>query len=189
MKQKQPQQDKLRGWSLDQVEAHNEKVRAGRLSKLSVNGADSLASAGARAIEAARVFTPETKPVDKPKRKGQLLSVSLFMPIKVISEANSREHWAKKNRRGSSQKQDFEIEWYRLTRGLKIEFPCTVTLVRVGVRKLDSDNLANGFKAIRDCIAALLGVDDGREDLIRWEYDQQAGSKGYGIKVLIKRDL
>lgn len=47
-----------------------------------------------------------------------------------------------------------------------------VTLTRLGPRKLDSDNLAGSFKAIRDGVADALGIDDGSE-LIQWEYRQE----------------
>lgn len=59
----------LRNWDIAQVERHNHQVRMGRLHKLSANGVTPLSEAAAKAIEAARVFTPESKPA-KPSVKG-----------------------------------------------------------------------------------------------------------------------
>lgn len=55
----------LRNWDAAQVEQHNRRVRMGRLHKLSANGVTPLSEPAERAIEAARVFTPET-----PKKPG-----------------------------------------------------------------------------------------------------------------------
>ena len=47
-----------------------------------------------------------------------------------------------------------------------------VRLVRLGARALDTDNLAGALKAVRDAVAAWLGVDDGPGGLV-WEVDQE----------------
>jgi len=52
----------LRNWDAAQVEQHNSRVRMSRLHKLSANGTTPLSEAAERAIEAARIFTPEAKP-------------------------------------------------------------------------------------------------------------------------------
>jgi hypothetical protein len=62
--------------------------------------------------------------------------------------------------------------------------PCKVTLTRVGVRELDSDNLARSMKACRDGVADALGVDDGSK-LYDWQYRQRKG-KEYGVEVMIE---
>ena len=45
-------------------------------------------------------------------------------------------------------------------------------------------NLSIGFKAIRDEIAKLLGVDDSPDAPVTWECDQERGSEA-GVKVVI----
>ncbi len=62
-----------------------------------------------------------------------------------------------------------------------------VTLTRIGKRKLDSDNLQGGFKAIRDAIAKAFGIDDG-SDRWGWRYDQRV-EKRYGIEITIERSV
>lgn len=44
-----------------------------------------------------------------------------------------------------------------------------IVLISIRRREIDDDNLASGFKHLRDCIAKTLGVDD-RDKRVRWEY-------------------
>jgi hypothetical protein len=53
--------------------------------------------------------------------------------------------------------------------------PVIVTFVRCASRLTDDDNLAYGFKAVRDAVAEWLGVTDGPNDhRARWRYAQCA---------------
>jgi len=101
------------------------------------------------------------------------------LPLRIESCANKREHWATRARRTKA---------HRLA-ALAVPvhpLPCVVTLIRVAPRKLDDDNLASGFKALRDGIADRFGVDDG-DPRIRFKYDQVRGkAKEYGARVLVE---
>lgn len=109
----------------------------------------------------------------------------LVTPIKLVSEANMREHWALKNKRKKSQQQMLQACWIKA--GLLDfvwAFPLKITFTRIGVRKLDSDNLAGSGKAVRDQIAKLLNVNDGDESKVTWHYEQRKGSpKQYGLEI------
>lgn len=59
-----------------------------------------------------------------------------------------------------------------------------VTLVAVRQKRLDDDNLAGGFKALRDAIAESLGIDDG-DERVEWIYRQQVGPKPHGTIVMV----
>lgn len=59
-----------------------------------------------------------------------------------------------------------------------------VTLIAVRQKRLDDDNLAGGFKALRDSIAESLGIDDG-DDRVEWIYRQQVGPKPHGTIVMV----
>ena len=59
-----------------------------------------------------------------------------------------------------------------------------VMLVAVRQKRLDDDNLAGGFKALRDAIAESLGIDDG-DERVEWIYRQQIGPKPHGTIVII----
>jgi hypothetical protein len=107
------------------------------------------------------------------------------IPIKTISEANSRDHWAIKAKRAKSQRLSARIAITLHIQGIKWNAEYTkVILTRIGKRKLDSDNLARSMKAIRDGIADVTGIDDG-DERITWEYKQEIG-KAYSVKVEIK---
>lgn len=90
-------------------------------------------------------------------------------PIKTVSEANMREHWAVKNNRKNNQQSLFSILWRRQKR--TVTLPATITFTRYSCKKLDSDNLAGAFKHVRDQLAKMLGIDDG-SDQVKWRYGQ-----------------
>jgi hypothetical protein len=110
--------------------------------------------------------------------------LTFYVPTKLISEANQREHWAIKAKRKKAQQRAVELYW--LSQRFRVAPPVVVTLTRVGVRKLDPDNLAGSFKHVQDAIAKCLGVDDGDDRKVRWVYEQRKGiPKEYGLDVRI----
>lgn len=62
-----------------------------------------------------------------------------------------------------------------------------VGLVAATHRRLDSDNLAAGFKPLRDAIARYLGTDDN-DDAVEWQYGQVrcSGDEGTIVTIRIK---
>lgn len=113
--------------------------------------------------------------------------IEFTVPIKVVSEANLREHWAVKAKRKTAQQVEMIVTLRNVLRqSPKVAFPCVVRLTRIGARRMDSDNLANGFKAVRDAIASVLGIDDG-DPRITFQYDQEViGKRQYAVKVQIQ---
>ena len=113
-------------------------------------------------------------------------SIEFSAPIRIVSEANDRSHWAVKHKRKSAQQTEMIIVLRNVLReSPKVAFPCVVTLTRIGPRAIDSDNLANGFKGVRDAIAGELEIDDG-DSRIKFEYEQEAiGKREYGVRVKI----
>lgn len=113
--------------------------------------------------------------------------VNWIIHLQTVSEANSSEHWTIKKKRHDIQKQSI---WYHfLKHKPKINLPCHIKLIRLGRRKLDSDNLPTSMKWIRDAIADSLipGLQPGRADddsRLSWEYDQES-SKENGVCVII----
>lgn len=113
--------------------------------------------------------------------------VAFTMDVQVVSEANAREHWGRKFKRKKEQQQALRDAWKKATRKLPrpVAVPCVVRFTRIGPQKLDDDNLASGFKGMRDSVAQELGIDDGTE-LVRWEYAQVAvGKRIYQVRVEI----
>lgn len=104
--------------------------------------------------------------------------MEIDVPIHVVSVMNMREHWAAKARRAKQQRTATHWACKQLE---KPNLPVTVTLIRIGKRLLDSDNLASGFKACRDGIADWLGIDDADPRVI-WMYAQEKGEPGVRVK-------
>lgn len=101
--------------------------------------------------------------------------MTIELPIRIESEANLREHWSKKANRARAQR--MATHYTLKTRSVTTpdtSQPLVVTLTRIAPRALDTDNLARGFKAVRDAVAAWLGIDDG-SDRIEWRYGQEKG--------------
>lgn len=117
-----------------------------------------------------------------------VVGVGFMMPIRTVSEANARVHWSARAKRARSQRQASKLITASHLRGLDWRafkhLPLTITLTRMSPRKLDSDNLAGAFKAVRDGIADALGIDDG-SDRLEWVYAQQK-SKLVGVQVDIE---
>ena len=122
-----------------------------------------------------------------PMRENPQLAFTL--DIRVDSETNGREHWARKLTRKRMQKDALISTWmWMVNKGhitLPVVLPCAIRFTRVGQKRLDSDNLAESCKALRDTIAGLVGVDDG-DERIKWEYEQVAvGKRVYAVRVEI----
>lgn len=104
--------------------------------------------------------------------------------LRTVPGDNAREHWALKAKRAQEHRKLVTAalrmtEYARLdrTHGLR------VTFIRRGPRMLDDDNLAGSFKHIRDGIAAVIGVDDGKP-FWTWVYRQDKGT--YGVEIIIE---
>ncbi len=116
--------------------------------------------------------------------------ITWSLPIKLSSEANSREYWAKKHKRHKEQKTRVKIAF--LEHRPEITLPVKITLTRISPRKYDPDNLQTAFKYIRDAIAENIfpGTKAGMADnhpQLSWEYKQETGfPKEY--RIVIKFD-
>jgi hypothetical protein len=110
--------------------------------------------------------------------------IEFTAPIRIESEMNRREHWARRKKRFDAHKLAIACLW---PKGAKFRPPVVVTLTRIGPRRLDDDNLASGFKAVRDQIAKMVGIDDGKRESIRFVYEQQRGKpKEYAAHVRVE---
>jgi len=116
------------------------------------------------------------------------MTITVTLPIRTESEANLREHWAKKSRRAKGQREIARMilgqPQYAALRKHTGRFEITIT--RIGARSLDPDNLANSSKHVQDGIADALGIDDG-SSRIMWTYAQEKGKpKEHAVRVEIK---
>lgn len=101
------------------------------------------------------------------------------IPLRIVSAANRREHWAAKARRVKTER----------SAAMAVPKPdpaerYTITLTRIAPRMIkDCDNLASGFKGLRDGIADRIGIDDG-DPRLTWIYRQKKGMC-YAVEVAI----
>lgn len=110
---------------------------------------------------------------------------TLTLPLAVVSEANQREFWAKKHRRSASQREQIAQEWLVAFGKNTPKPPCRIRLTRLGGTRIDTDdNLNISFKAVRDELARIIGLDD-RSPLYTWEYAQEPGGER-GIRIEIE---
>lgn len=105
----------------------------------------------------------------EPPPQREITSVSV--PWRLKSSLNRREHHLRRHERVKKERNDAALV-FRVFRGLKnVE---RVHFVRYAPRALDAgDNLPSAFKAIRDEIAKLIGVHDGKGGGVEWTYDEQ----------------
>ncbi len=97
----------------------------------------------------------------------------IVVPIRTERGQNSREHHFARARRVKAEK---EAAAWLLQSQPKPELPCRVILTRIAPSSgLDDDNLAGSLKAIRDSVAAWLGVDDRDRERVRYVYEQRRG--------------
>lgn len=126
---------------------------------------------------------------------GSLWTVTLRWSLSkpLPSAANLREHWAAKAKRVGRQRT--AVKWAFVAQGRewlghakrilgneRMRVGCILT--RVAPRQLDSDNLQSAFKAVRDEVAAQVGIDDG-SDRWHWEYHQRKGAPGVEVVLQI----
>ena len=116
--------------------------------------------------------------------------VTVEVAMRLPSGANLREHWAEKAQRNKKTRLWTRRalmgrpgrEWLAYLRSLGQARGVACTLTRLGPRQLDSDNLQSAFKSVRDEVAELVGVDDGR-DWWRWTYAQEPGQGGFRVEL------
>ncbi len=115
-------------------------------------------------------------------------AVAFTVPLRTVPGLNARENPFVRAKR-------VKAERAAISRGLRkalgcdrwacsgvVSLPAVVTLTRVGPRPCDSDNLAGAMKAVRDSVAAFLGVDDGA-DWVEWRYRQERGEWGVRVEI------
>lgn len=109
--------------------------------------------------------------------RGIVMSTKqLRFDIRLRSEANLREHWSAKGRRKKAQQHEFAILWRNMK--TEVQLPATIVLTRHSERLMDPDNNAGSFKHVQDALAALLKVDDGDVEQVRWVYEQAKVKRG-----------
>lgn len=130
-----------------------------------------------------------------------MVTHTLHIVTKTVSEANSSEHWSKKHKRHKQQQLLVRIAYSVSVKEVKL--PCIVTMIRLAPRVLDDDNLQSAFKYVRDELSECIVPNarktyinshgrpqeiKGRVDTdprIKWQYEQRKSPR-MGIEVTIE---
>lgn len=112
--------------------------------------------------------------------------IQYTIAVKTVSEMNKREHWASRYRRSKKQRGLAKLATLVALNRRSLT-TCSVTIVRIGPKRLDSDNLASSLKGVRDGIADALNIEGHDNDMnINWTYTQSPiGKRQYGVHVVI----
>jgi crossover junction endodeoxyribonuclease RusA len=108
--------------------------------------------------------------------------IEATIPIKSVSVANLRMHWAVKAKLAKAHRNAAKTALMSVAPEAP-ELPLTVILTRLGPRTLDTDNLASCLKAVRDGVADWLGVDDG-DARLDWQYEQRKGPYSVEVEII-----
>lgn len=109
------------------------------------------------------------------------------LPMRTYSEANRREHWARRAARAKEQRAVAKAALAAWVDKARPELPLIVRLTRIAPRGLDGDNLQRSLKAVRDGVADALGVDDA-DARVQWRYKQgREGTRYYAVRIEIGR--
>lgn len=114
------------------------------------------------------------------RREGDRVVV-VCKGLRLVSEANAREHWTASASRAAAQRATVVVA---LARVAPVPVPCVVTIHRTGPGLLDTDNLQGAAKHVRDAVAQHLGVDDGACAPVTWVVTQER-SRGYAVRIVI----
>lgn len=117
--------------------------------------------------------------------------INITLPIKTVSEANTKAHWTVGYQRNKQQK-DIVKKSLLAYSDIVLKFPLTITVTRIAPRMLDAhDNLRTSLKWVVDAIADFIfpglkaGRADDSPDLI-WHYSQKKGKpREYGVEISI----
>jgi hypothetical protein len=122
------------------------------------------------------------------------LAQAVARGLRVQSEMNCRDHWAKVYDRKTKQfyvvRMALNLLPTATIKSLRADtkLPLRVTLTRlVGNRGklMDTDNLASAFKFVRDSVAEWLHRDDGPKAGVEWITTQERADD-WGVRVTIE---
>ncbi len=113
-----------------------------------------------------------------------MIALDLTIPgLRLVSEANQRGAWHAGAARAAKQR---KVVGLMLRTRRKVPVPCDVTITRIAHRSLDGDNLARAAKAVRDEVAAWLGVDDG-DARVTWHVVQATCKpREYAVRIVVR---
>ncbi len=104
--------------------------------------------------------------------------------LRLARGQNAREHHFARARRVAHEKNVVTLVLRGTVASQMMQVaPLSVTITRIAPSGgLDDDNAVSSAKAVRDAVAAVLGIDD-RDPLVSWLVVQQRGPWGVRIRI------
>lgn len=106
------------------------------------------------------------------------------IPLQLVSVANLRDHWRIRARRTCEHRLVTRAHLRKAGVYPGIGVPAVIHITRIAPRRLDSDNLAMSAKAVRDEVAACIGIDDG-DPSVSYRYEQRSDGANYAVEIEI----
>lgn len=112
--------------------------------------------------------------------------ISVDIPVRLVNGLNLSEHWAARARRAKTQRSAAQLamrtrsgwlEECAMRRHIADGGRLSVTIVRRGGRRMDSDGLIASAKHVRDGVADWIGIDDG-DERVAWRVVQGSAPRG-----------
>ncbi len=112
-------------------------------------------------------------------------SIVVVIPgLRLVSEANAREHWRVRAKRTKEQKALVTMVLQSLV-AAPPRPPVDIVITRTSPGTLDDDNLQGSGKHVRDAVAKWIGIDDGSESF-RCRVEQTSAGRGvYSVTIRI----
>ncbi len=108
----------------------------------------------------------------------------VFVPMRVMNEANVRGHWSEKSTRAKQARDGTHIMLMIADDAIPPSLPATILLTRYGPKEMDDDGNVRALKAVRDGVADYFGVDDARGHGLTFEYAQvKVPHRWYGVRI------
>lgn len=109
----------------------------------------------------------------------------VMLHIHTVAGLNQREHWVVRANRVKRERMYGCIAARKLCKSRHP--PSVVTFTRYSAALMDTDNLPQCAKGLRDSIAKYCGVDDGPSGPISWVYKQEKCPRGcYGMRIEVE---
>ena len=108
------------------------------------------------------------------------------IPIKTVNPMNERAHWSKVYKRSKDEKR-ITLSLFRPPIELRSAKKFLVKIVRIGPRPIDKDGAIASTKYVQDTIAHVLGIDDGDDERVDWQYGREKGPYGVRIELRVEQ--
>ena len=120
-------------------------------------------------------------PEDGAAPAAEVLHLRVVVPgLRLRGGLNARLHWRARAREVRAERAAVR----QVLPDVRVPMPATVQIVRVAPSAgVDDDNLAGCCKAVRDEVAAWLGVDDGPTGPVTWTVAQRRGPWAVEIEI------